>query len=390
MHTGACCSPTSDREESDHSATSRVPALGSAPPSGPHASAGTQEHADNAASLRMLLLPGGDFLMGTDECVGDLADGEGPLHCVSLHPFWIDPHAVSNARFHEFTASTGYVTDAEHFGWSFVFAGLLPDGHPETAGVAGAPWWRQVEGADWRHPEGAHSDIHDRLDHPVVHVSWADAMAYCAWAGVRLPREAEWEHAARGGLSLQRYPWGNELTPGGIHRCNIWQGRFPGENTCEDTPFNPTDLACTTRSATSGSGAATGLALDITPYRQRTILRDLLRVPAASSAAVRTFATSPTASATVMPPVAPARPTAAPATPASAARAMRNADGAGETSNLDLKEVASWITYRHQTTASQIFPTSPFSRITSQFPTGKGVSCASITLTRDRRMLNLS
>src|SRR5437867_1724408 len=175
MHTGACCSPTSDREESDHSATSRVPALGSAPPSGPHASAGTQEHADNAASLRMLLLPGGDFLMGTDECVGDLADGEGPLHCVSLHPFWIDPHAVSNARFHEFTASTGYVTDAEHFGWSFVFAGLLPDGHPETAGVAGAPWWRQVEGADWRHPEGAHSDIHDRLDHPVVHVSWADA-----------------------------------------------------------------------------------------------------------------------------------------------------------------------------------------------------------------------
>lgn len=234
MHTGACCSPTSDREESDHSATSRVPALGSAPPSGPHASAGTQEHADNTASLRMLLLPGGDFLMGTDECVGDLADGEGPLHCVSLHPFWIDPHAVSNARFHEFTASTGYVTDAEHFGWSFVFAGLLPDGHPETAGVAGAPWWRQVEGADWRHPEGAHSDIHDRLDHPVVHVSWADAMAYCAWAGVRLPREAEWEHAARGGLSLQRYPWGNELTPGGIHRCNIWQGRFPGENTCED------------------------------------------------------------------------------------------------------------------------------------------------------------
>ncbi len=88
----------------------------------------------------MLLLPGGDFLMGTDECVGDLADGEGPLHCVSLHPFWIDPHAVSNARFHEFTASTGYVTDAEHFGWSFVFAGLLPDGHPETAGVAGAAY----------------------------------------------------------------------------------------------------------------------------------------------------------------------------------------------------------------------------------------------------------
>src|SRR2546425_83259 len=142
MHNGACCSPTSGREKSHHSATSPVPALGSAPSSGPHASAGAQEHADNAAGLRMLLLPGGDFLMGTDECVGDLADGEGALHCGSLPPLWIDPHAVANCLFHE-----------------------VP---------------------------------------------------------------------ARGGLSLQRYPWGNELTPGGIHRCNIWQGRFPGENTCED------------------------------------------------------------------------------------------------------------------------------------------------------------
>src|SRR5207249_10099668 len=106
MHIGACCSPTSGREESDHSATSRVPASGSAPPSGPHASAGTQEPSDNAASLRMLLLPGGDCRIGTDECVGDLADGGGPLHCVSLHPFRIDPHGVSNARVQGVTAST--------------------------------------------------------------------------------------------------------------------------------------------------------------------------------------------------------------------------------------------------------------------------------------------
>jgi len=182
----------------------------------------------------MVRLPGGEFLMGSDEPIGYPADGEGPVRPVTLAPFWIDPHAVSNERFAAFVEATGYVTEAERYGWSFVFGGLLPDDFPETRGVAAAPWWRQVDGADWRHPEGPQSDIVSRMDHPVVHVSWNDAMAYCAWAGLRLPTEAEWEYAARGELEQRRYPWGDELTPGGAHRCNIWQGTFPQQNTTED------------------------------------------------------------------------------------------------------------------------------------------------------------
>jgi formylglycine-generating enzyme len=115
-----------------------------------------------------------------------------------------------------------------------VFAGLLPDDFPPTQAVVGAPWWRKVEGADWRHPEGPGSSIEERRDHPVVHVSWTDARAYCGWAGARLPSEAEWEFAARGGLEQKLYPWGDELTPGGEHRCNIWQGTFPADNSCDD------------------------------------------------------------------------------------------------------------------------------------------------------------
>jgi formylglycine-generating enzyme required for sulfatase activity len=172
--------------------------------------------------------------MGTNEPTGYPADGEGPVRRIRLKPFWIDVHAVSVARFAAFVEATGYVTDAERYGWSFVFAGLLPDDFPPTRGVANAPWWRQVHGADWCHPEGPQSDASDRGSHPVVHVSWRDARAYCRWADTRLPTEAEWEYAARGGLEQKRFPWGDELTPGGEHRMNVWQGRFPTENTVED------------------------------------------------------------------------------------------------------------------------------------------------------------
>jgi formylglycine-generating enzyme len=118
-------------------------------------------------------------------------DGEGPVHEVDLRAFQIDRFALSNQRFAEFVDATGWQTDAERFEWSFVFGGLLPDDFPPTRGVAGSPWWRQVMGSDWRHPEGPESDISDRLDHPVVHVSWNDAQAYCTWSGTRLPSEAD-------------------------------------------------------------------------------------------------------------------------------------------------------------------------------------------------------
>ncbi len=186
------------------------------------------------SAAAMVRLDGGEFLMGTDDAVGFPADGEGPVRAVTLSPFRIDPTAVSNASFVEFVDATGYLTDAERYGWSFVFGGLLPDDFPDTRGAARAPWWRQVFGADWRHPEGPHSSVEARTDHPVVHVSWNDAIAYCAWAGARLPTEAEWEHAARGGLEQSRYAWGDELRSNGRWRCNIWQGTFPSQNTLED------------------------------------------------------------------------------------------------------------------------------------------------------------
>jgi formylglycine-generating enzyme required for sulfatase activity len=183
-------------------------------------------------SRDMVELAGGSFWMGTNGDEGFADDGEGPAHKVRLRPFLIDRTAVSNAEFAAFVAETGYMTDAESIGWSFVFHLLLPRDFPPTRAIACAPWWRQVESASWQHPEGPQSSF--ASDHPVVHVSWNDAAAYARWAHKRLPSEAEWEFAARGGLAKCLYPWGNELTPDGEHRCNIWQGRFPVENTCED------------------------------------------------------------------------------------------------------------------------------------------------------------
>ncbi|KAM9409031.1 formylglycine-generating enzyme isoform 2-T2 [Pholidichthys leucotaenia] len=184
---------------------------------------------------QMVLISGGVFLMGTDN-PGIPADGEGPQRLVHVDSFYMDIHEVTNGQFQSFVSATGYITEAEKFGDSFVFEGILSESVKgcTTQAVAAVPWWLPVKGANWTYPEGPDSNITDRLDHPVVHVSWIDAAAYCSWANKRLPTEAEWEYACRGGLKDRLYPWGNKLNPKGQHYANLWQGEFPIHNSGED------------------------------------------------------------------------------------------------------------------------------------------------------------
>ena len=182
-------------------------------------------------------LPGGDFLMGSDRHYPE----EAPQHERHVEPFAIERHPVTNAQFAEFVAETGYVTVAERELDPAEFPGadpadLVPGSlvFTPTSGPVDLrdwrQWWRWVPGALWRHPFGPDSSIDDRLDHPVVHVSFEDASAYAAWAGRRLPTEAEWEYAARGGLAGAEYAWGDEREPGGRVMANTWQGAFPFRN----------------------------------------------------------------------------------------------------------------------------------------------------------------
>jgi len=185
----------------------------------------------------MVTLLGGVFMMGTNVAEAFPADGEGPVRRVMLSPFRIDRFPVTNRRFQQFVAATGYRTEAEQFGWSFVFWSHIPAKRFSALvedTVAGAPWWCKVKGAFWAAPEGPGSGVTERWEHPVVHLSWTDTQEFCCWSGQRLPTEAEWEYAARGGLEQKLYPWGDKLRPKGVHLCNIWQGDFPRLDTADD------------------------------------------------------------------------------------------------------------------------------------------------------------
>lgn len=199
----------------------------------------------------MVHIPGGTFMMGGDN--GQASADEYPKHAVEVDAFWMDVTEVTNAQFQKFVEAIGYKTTAEKKPDWEELKKTLPPGtsKPDESILVPASlvfkqtsgpvdfndynqWWNWVPGADWRHPEGPGSSIQGKEDYPVVHISWYDAVAYCKWAGKRLPTESEWEWAARGGLADNIYPWGNEPVNAGTPKTNSWEGNFPFSNTQKD------------------------------------------------------------------------------------------------------------------------------------------------------------
>lgn len=241
-HAAACCMPVA----SSHFSTT---ALQDCPAAGlPARSVDTAS--DNHAG--MVWIAGGSYNMGGDN--NQAADDEYPKHKVTVGGFWMDITEVTNAQFAQFVKATGYVTTAEKKPDWNELKKQLPAGTPEpdasvlipaslifTAPAEAVPlndysqWWQWKAGADWRHPHGPGSSIAGKENYPVVHISWYDAQAYCKWAGKRLPTEAEWEWAARGSLTNNIYPWGNEPVDEGQPKANSWQGHFPDNNTVKDS-----------------------------------------------------------------------------------------------------------------------------------------------------------
>lgn len=190
----------------------------------------------------MAWIPGGTFWMGCDDC--EMPDTQ-PVHLVTVDGFWMDRTPMTNAGFAEFVKATGYVTAAERNPDPKDYPGVDPSKLVAGSAVFTPPaqnvslddvseWWHYVPGASWNHPDGPNSNIKGRDKYPVVQIAWEDAVAYAKWAGKRLPTEAEFEFASRGGLDRNRYAWGNDLKPGGMWVANIWQGRFPSNNTGDD------------------------------------------------------------------------------------------------------------------------------------------------------------
>ena len=189
----------------------------------------------------MVRIPGATFLMGSDRHYPE----EAPAHKVTVGGFWIDAGPVTNREFGRFVRKTGYVTVAERAPDPADYPGARPELLVPFSSVFVAPqhrvslsdpynWWKPVPGADWRHPVGPGSSVRSLPDHPVVHVAWADVLAYARWAGKQIPTEAEWELAARGGLDGAEFAWGDELNPDGRWMANTWQGEFPVRNTRDD------------------------------------------------------------------------------------------------------------------------------------------------------------
>ncbi|HZI25755.1 MAG TPA: formylglycine-generating enzyme family protein [Chryseolinea sp.] len=210
-----------------------------------------QESESPNSNVGMKLVPGGEFIMGTDE--QESYAHERPAHHVKVKAFWIDETEVTNQQFKEFVDATGYITVAEKKPTWEELKKQVPPGTPkphDSVLVAGSlvfdppanpvslddytQWWKWEKGVDWKHPEGPASTLEGRENHPVVHIAYDDALAYVKWKGKRLPTEAEWEFASRGGNEQQRYSWGNEVTPQGKLMANTFQGSFPVMNLRED------------------------------------------------------------------------------------------------------------------------------------------------------------